>query len=76
LIFDIIVVALDSMKDTFGKKSYKCKCGTLSEEFVWASELEGHSFECAKCGKVVGFEQLNVKKVAQSAAIRTPTKNR
>ena len=64
------------MKDTYGKRTYKCNCGTLAEEFVWDSEIKKYKFSCTKCAKELGFEQLNVTKAAQSAAIRTPTKNR
>jgi hypothetical protein len=39
LIFGIIVVALTSMKDTVSKRLYKCKCGVISEEYVWSSEI-------------------------------------
>ena len=64
------------MKDTYGKRTYKCKCGTLAEEFVWDSEIRKYKFSCTKCAKEMGFEQLNVQKAAQSPSIRTPTKNR
>ena len=64
------------MKDTIAKRIYKCKCGTSLEDYVWSSKLKEHTFECSKCGKVVGYDNLHVNKVVQSAAIRTPTKNR
>lgn len=64
------------MKDTFGKKVYKCSCGAVAEEFVWDSEIQKYKFSCFKCAKEIGFEQLNVQKAPESAAIRTPTKNR
>lgn len=64
------------MKDTFGKKVYKCFCGTVAEEFVWDSEIKKYKFNCAKCSKELGYEQLDVKKKTEAAAIRTPTKNR
>jgi len=64
------------MKDTYGKRTYKCKCGTLNEQFVWSSEIEQRQFECTKCGKWFGHDSLLKKEAAQSAAIRTPTKNR
>lgn len=64
------------MKDTFGKKVYKCECGALAEEFVWDSEIQKYKFSCSFCSKELGYEQLEVKKAPEAAAIRTPTKNR
>lgn len=64
------------MKDTYFKNIYKCKCGIVLEEFVWKSKLDKHTFACSKCSGVVGIKNAVVKKAAQSAAIRTPTKNR
>jgi hypothetical protein len=64
------------MKDTIGKRSYKCKCGSLEEEYVWQSELNKYKFKCTKCKKTIGIESLKVNKVPQTASIRTPTKNR
>ena len=64
------------MKDTFGKKQYQCKCGNIQEEFVWSSKLAPTQFCCVNCGKILGFINIIVKKAAESAAIRTPTKNR
>ena len=64
------------MRDTYCKRTYKCKCGTLAEEFVWSSELKKYTFSCSKCSKEIGYVQLNIVKTGQSAAIRTPTKNR
>jgi len=52
------------MKDTYGKKLYTCKCGNITEGYVWS-----------KCGKWVGYENLE-KKVDSIISIRTPTKNR
>jgi DNA-directed RNA polymerase subunit RPC12/RpoP len=64
------------MKDTFGKKIYKCFCGAKVEEFVWESQLKEHTFECPSCSHEIAYPQLEVKKKVESAAIRTPTKNR
>jgi hypothetical protein len=62
------------MKDTYCKRTYKCKCGIV-EEFVWESELKTFKFTC-KCGKKLGFENIKKVEVPQMASIRTPTKNR
>ena len=64
------------MKDTFGKRSYKCKCKAIVEDYAWESKLKETQFMCVKCGSWVGFEHLKKKEVPQSASIRTPTKNR
>ena len=64
------------MRDTYGKRTYSCKCGRLTEDYVWESELSKHSVACFKCGTKLGVDNLKKKEAAQSAAIRTPTKNR
>lgn len=64
------------MKDTFSKKEYKCKCGRITADYVWHSQLAEHKTNCFKCGKELGFVQLVINKTGQSASIRTPTKNR
>lgn len=64
------------MKDTYSKKEYNCKCGTLNERYIWQSEVTNYTFKCNKCAKELSFKQLKTKEVPQTAAIRTPTKNR
>ena len=64
------------MKDTFGKRLYKCKCGAMQESFVWESELSKHKFKCDKCAKTVTSKELNVNPKEYVTSIRTPTKNR
>jgi hypothetical protein len=64
------------MKDTYCKRLYKCKCATITEAYVWLSQLPKHNVKCDKCKKLLGFESLKVEKVNKSASIRTPTKNR
>lgn len=64
------------MKDSYGKRIYKCKCGSNEEQFVWESELAKFKFSCSKCKKEIKFVQLIINKIGQSASIRTPTKNR
>jgi hypothetical protein len=63
------------MKDTFCKREYKCKCGITIEDYVWQSSIKEHTFKC-NCKKVIGYNNLIVNKVTQTASIRTPTKNR
>ena len=64
------------MKDTIGKRIYRCKCGACLEEYVWSSEMREKEFECPKCGKSLGFNNIKVDKVVSIVSIRTPTKNR
>jgi hypothetical protein len=64
------------MKDTYGKRLYKCKCSTITETYVWFNQLAKHKVKCDKCSKLLGFESLKVEKINKSASIRTPTKNR
>ena len=46
------------MKDTYGKKQYTCKCGQLTEGYVWFGKIKETQFECTKCGKCVGYNNL------------------
>jgi hypothetical protein len=64
------------MKDTYCKRTYKCKCKAIVEDFAWESRLKETQFMCSKCGNWVGYEHLKTKEVPQTASIRTPTKNR
>ena len=63
------------MKDTYGKKLYTCKCGQLTEGYIWTSQIKDTQFECIKCGKWLGYNNLK-KKPDSIISIRTPTKNR
>jgi len=65
-----------TMKDTFGKKEYECKCGVVQEEYVWSSQIREVQFECGKCGAWMGQNNLKVKSKVGIISIRTPTKNR
>lgn len=60
------------MKDTYGKRYYKCKCGTV-EDYVWQSELKKHK---VKCCKTLGFDDLLKTEKVELPSIRTDTKNR
>ena len=64
------------MKDTYCKRTYKCKCGRLTYDYVWESQLPKHEVKCFQCAKSLGFKDLKKKEVPQTASIRTPTKNR
>ena len=62
------------MRDTYAKRQYKCKCGRLTEDYVWQSLLEFHKLSCFKCGKELTHKNIAVK--VQVPSIRTDTKNR
>ena len=64
------------MKGTYGKRIYTCKCGRLTEDYVWQSELAKHKVNCFKCGKELTIDNLKAAAAVQVASIRTPTKNR
>lgn len=64
------------MRNTLSKRTYKCKCGNAQEEFAWDNELVGIKFKCNSCSGKLDHSNLKKKEVPQSAAIRTPTKNR
>lgn len=66
----------DNMKDTYSKREYKCKCGRITEDYVWQSLLKFHKVNCFKCGKSLGLKDLKTKEMTQVTSIRTPTKNR
>lgn len=67
---------LCSMKQTIRKREYNCKCGAVLDCYVWESDLKTHNFECEVCGELLSYDNLVKKEVVQTAAIRTPTKNR
>lgn len=64
------------MKDTYCKRTYKCKCERLTYDFVWESELSKHKVKCFQCAEKLGYQDLKKVEVPQMASIRTPTKNR
>lgn len=64
------------MKDTYAKREYQCKCGRLTEDYVWQSILPYHEVKCFQCGKELGLKELKTNEVPQTPSIRTPTKNR
>jgi predicted SprT family Zn-dependent metalloprotease len=71
-----VVDKVTNMKDTFSKKEYTCKCGTLNERYIWHSEVKTYTLKCNKCSKELDLNNLKSKEVPQTASIRTPTKNR
>ena len=71
-----VKVKYKKMKDTYGKRLYKCKCGAINEDFVWQNDINKHKFKCVKCNKTLGFEDLLKVEKVQLPSIRTDTKNR
>jgi hypothetical protein len=69
------LVVQDGQNETLLTMDYTCKCGTVTEGYVWLSQIKTTEFECTKCGKWLGHENLE-KKATTIISIRTPTKNR
>lgn len=63
-----------NMKKSFVPKTYVCKCGAHTKEYVWASELADKKIKCKNCMAELGYN--DIPKIESAAAIRTPTKNR
>ena len=62
------------MKNVLKQRTYECKCGVQTKEYVWDNELEKTKIKCSDCSKIL--TNKNLVKVNQSVSIRTPTKNR
>ena len=62
------------MGNVFKQRTYECKCGATTKEYVWDNELEKTKVKCNDCSKLLNHK--NLVKVNQAASIRTPTKNR
>ncbi len=64
------------MGNVFKQRTYECKCGTLTKEYVWENELDKTKVKCTECSKELSSKNLLNKSKPQAASIRTPTKNR
>lgn len=64
------------MKNTFKQHIYRCKCGTLTKEYVWDDELNKTKVKCTDCNKTLGSKDLLKENKVEAVGIRTPTKNR
>lgn len=64
------------MPNKLARREYRCKCKQIVEDYVWESELKGHTIGCTMCSNMLSYANLKVKKAIQMASIRTPTKNR
>ena len=64
------------MGNVFKQRTYECKCGTLTKEYVWENELDKTKVKCTECSKELSSKNLLNQSKPQAASIRTPTKNR
>jgi hypothetical protein len=62
------------MKNTYKPRTYECKCGALTKEYLWDSDLDKTKIKCTDCSKTLNH--TNLVKVNEAVSIRTPTKNR
>lgn len=64
------------MVNTFKQRTYECKCGTLTKEYVWDNDLDKTKVKCTNCNKSLGNKELLKQTTKHVVGIRTPTKNR
>jgi len=64
------------MGNQFKQRTYQCKCGGLTKEYVWDNELDKMKVECNDCKKTLTNKDLVKPNTNQIIGIRTPTKNR
>jgi hypothetical protein len=64
------------MGNVFKQRTYKCKCGATTKEYVWDNELDKTKVQCSECSKMLGSKDLLKENKVDAVGIRTPTKNR
>ena len=64
------------MGNVFKQRTYQCKCGALTKEFLWDNELDKTKVKCSDCNKVLTKKNLLTQTKNEAVSIRTPTKNR
>ena len=64
------------MGNVFKQRTYKCKCGALTKEYVWDNELDKIKIKCSECSNKLNRTNLVEAVAKQLIGIRTPTKNR
>jgi hypothetical protein len=64
------------MRNVLKQRTYQCKCGVLTKEYVWDNELEKTKVKCIDCSNLLNHTNLVNAIKNQAASIRTPTKNR
>lgn len=66
------------MGNKYIQRTYQCKCGALTKEYVWDNEIlkDTAKVNCSECSTKLDNSNLVKSKVNQAVSIRTPTKNR
>lgn len=64
------------MKNTYKQRSYQCKCGAITKEYLWDNELDKTKIKCEDCSKTLTHKDLVKPNTNEIISIRTPTKNR
>lgn len=64
------------MGNQFKQRTYQCKCGALTKEYVWDNELNKKKFKCSECSDKLNHTNLLQNNTIHVVGIRTPTKNR
>jgi hypothetical protein len=64
------------MKNTLKQRTYQCKCGALTKEYLWDNDLDKTKVKCSDCSKLLTKKNLVTTNKTDAVSIRTPTKNR
>ena len=64
------------MKNTLKQRTYECKCGALTKEYLWDNDLDKTKVKCSDCSKLLTKQNLVTTNKTDAVSIRTPTKNR
>ncbi len=64
------------MGNQYKQRTYQCKCGGLTKEYIWDNELEKTKVKCSDCNKTLTIDNLVKVNKDNLIGIRTPTKNR
>ena len=64
------------MKNVLKQRTYECKCGALTKEYLWDNDLDKINIKCSDCSKLLTKNNLVTQTTPDVVSIRTPTKNR
>jgi len=64
------------MKNVLKQRTYECKCGALTKEYLWDNDLDKTNIKCSDCSKLLTKKNLVTQTTPDVVSIRTPTKNR
>lgn len=64
------------MKSTLKQHTYQCKCGAITKEFVWNTNVPTTKINCSNCSELLDVTDLLNTNKNEAVSIRTPTKNR